>query len=191
MTEIPTLHSERLILRAQRPDDSEALLAALTDDDFSRFITREGRGLSPEEASYEIAAAPESWAARGYGQFIVEERSSGAPVGQIGPCEPEGWPDFEIAYAIFPPHQGKGYAVEGAAATLIWAHETLGRNHVIHLIDPRNVASEHVAAALGGELTGHWSTPLGGKTRIWTTRWARFVETAAYHRQVAAAAERP
>lgn len=190
MIEIPTLTTPRLILRGPRPDDTEALMAALADDEFARFITREGRGLDRAEAWRVAAIVAGGWFARGYSEFIVEERASGEVVGRVGPWHPEGWPDFEIGWAIFPEHQGKGYAVESAAAAMIWSHDALGRDQVVHLIDPRNVASERVAAALGAEPTGDWIVPSGADCRIWTTRWERFIATPAY-RQVAAAAARP
>jgi RimJ/RimL family protein N-acetyltransferase len=180
--EIPTLHTDRLILRAQRPDDTKPLIRAYSDDSFSRFITRQGRGLGRAEAWHAIAYVAGSWQTAGYGQWIVEERATGTPVGRIGPWAPEGWPDFEIGWAIFPGHQGKGYAVEGAAAAFIWAHEALGRGHVVHLIDPLNEASERVALALGAEVTGTWDSPLCPGARIWRTRWARFAASAAFER---------
>jgi RimJ/RimL family protein N-acetyltransferase len=182
MTDIPTLRTERLILRGQQPGDTEPFVRALADDDFARFITFEGRGLSRAEAMRMILYIAGSWAVMGYGQWIVEERATGATVGRVGPWAPEGWPDFEIAWAIFPEHQGKGFAVEGAAAAVAWAHEALGRDHVVHLIDPENGPSERVAKALGGEVTGTWDSPLCPGTRIWTTRWDRFAATPAAHR---------
>lgn len=191
MIDIPVVHTERLILRGQRPDDTEPLMAAFADDGYSRFITREGRGLTREQAWRPIALVPGHWAVSGYGQWVVEERASGAPIGRIGPWHPEGWPDFEIGWSIFPGHQGKGYATEGAAAALAWVREALGRDEVIHLIDPQNQASERVAAALGAEVTGTWDSPLGKGVNVWTTRWERFVATDAYRRHVAAAAARP
>ena len=184
---IPTLETERLILRGQRPGDSEPMVRAYANDDFARFITRQGGALTREEAWAAMAIVAGSWAVAGYGQWIVEERASGEPVGRIGPWAPEGWPDFEIGWAIFPEHQGKGFAIEGAAAAIVWAREALGRDHVIHLIDPRNAASERVAAALGAEQGGEWDSPLCPGVRIWTTRWQRFVETPAYARHAAAA----
>lgn len=186
MTGIPTLHTARLILRAQRPDDTEPLIAAFADDDFARFITREKRGLDRTEAWRMVALGAGSWAAMGFGQWIAEERATGLAVGRIGPWAPEGWPGFEIAWSVFPPYQSKGYAVEGAAAAIIWAHEALGRDHVIHLIDPGNKASERVAAALGGAYSRTWTVPTGETVPVWTTRWERFVETLAYANQVAA-----
>lgn len=180
---VPTLHTDRLILRGHRPADTDALMGAYADDHFSRFITRQGRGLSRDEAWWAIAMVAGSWATSGHGMWIAEERASGEAVGRIGPWAPEGWPGFEIAWAVFPDHQGKGYAVEGAAAAVVWAHEALGRERVIHLIDPRNRASERVAAALGAEISGTWDSPLGTKANIWTTRWDRFVETPACARR--------
>ena len=191
MTAIPTLETERLILREQRQADTGPLTAALAKDEFARFITRERRGLTQEEAWRGLAIVAGSWPVSGYGQWIVEERSTGAVVGRIGPWAPPGWPDFEIGWAIVPEHQGKGFAVEGAAAAVVWAHEALGRDYVIHLIDPLNAPSERVAAALGAEVTGIWDSPLAHGARIWTTRWDRFTATAAHVRYVAAVAARP
>jgi RimJ/RimL family protein N-acetyltransferase len=188
---IPTLETERLILREQRPRDTEPLTAAFAKDEFARFITRERRGLTREEAWRGLAVVAGSWLVSGYGQWIVEERASGAVVGRIGPWAPPRWPDFEIGRAIFPEHQGMGFAVEGAAAAVVWAHEALGRDYVIHLIDPLNRPSERVAAALGGEVTGTWDSPLARGARIWTTPWEKFAATPAHVRHVAAAASRP
>lgn len=180
MTGIPTLHTRRLVLRAQRPSDTGPLMAAFADDGFSRFITREKRGLDRVEAWRLVALVAGSWAANGFGQWIAEERETGRAVGRIGPWAPDGWPDFEIGWSIFPGHQGKGYAVEGAAAAIVWAHEELGRDHVIHLIDPANAASARVAERLGGRETGRWMVPTGEEIPVWTTRWENFRETDAY-----------
>ena len=177
---IPVLQTERLILRGQQPSDSEPFVRAYADADFARFITRKGNALTREEAWGAMAIVAGSWAVSGYGQWIVEDRASGAPVGRVGPWAPEGWPDFEIGWAIFPEHQGKGFAIEAAAAAIVWAHETLGRDHVIHLNDPRNTASERVATALGAEAGGVWDSPLSPGVRIWTTRWERFAAMPAY-----------
>jgi RimJ/RimL family protein N-acetyltransferase len=187
MTEIPTLHTERLILRAQRPEDTEPLMAAYADEDFARFITFERRALTRQEAWRPIAVVAGAWATMGYSEWMVEERASGAPVGRIGPWQPEGWPDLEIGWAVFPKHQRRGYAVEGAAAAMVWAHEVLGRDHVIHLIDLDNRASEKVAAALGAEPGPIWDSPLVRNARIWTTHWARFAGTPAYRSYLASA----
>jgi RimJ/RimL family protein N-acetyltransferase len=189
MAPVPTLRTDRLILREHRPEDTEHLIRAYAIGGFAYHITRQKRALDRAEAWAAIALVAGSWPVSGYGQWIVEERASGQPVGRVGPWVPEGWPDFEIGWAIFPWSQGKGYAVEAAAAALVWAHEAFGRNHVIHLIDPLNTASERVAVALGAELTGVWDSPLCPGVRIWTTRWEDFVVTPAGRRALAGAGQ--
>ena len=44
---------------------------------------------------------------------------------------------------------GKGYAMEGAVASIDWAFDHLGWTEVIHSIDPENAASQKVARRLG------------------------------------------
>ena len=112
--------------------------------------------------------------------WLVEERATGEPAGVVGPWEPEGWPAFEIGWTIFPPHWGKGYATEAAAASFAWVHATLGRDEVIHLIDPANHPSEAVARRLGSVRTeGRKDFPNGSVADIWRTRWEDFVGTEA------------
>lgn len=156
------------------------MIRAFADDDFSRFITSQKRGLSREEAWKSIAQVAGSWPLMGFGPWVVEERASGVPVGRIGPYAAEGWPDFEIGCAIFPEYQGRGYAVEGAAAAIAWAHEALSKDYVIHLIHPLNRASQRVAIALGARFTAVWEWPSSDRTEIWTTSWEAFVESSAF-----------
>jgi RimJ/RimL family protein N-acetyltransferase len=63
---------------------------------------------------------------------------------------------------------------------MVWAHDHLGRDYAIHLIDPANAASERVAQKLGAEVTGTWAIPGGGIANIWTTRWESFTQTETY-----------
>src|SRR4051812_28958145 len=125
MSEIPVLETERLILRGFCPADTEAFIAALAKDEFARTITREGRGLDRAEAWRAMAGVNGSWSLDGFGNWVVVEKASAQPIGRLGPFAPPGWPDFEIGWAIFPEFQRKGYAVEGAAAAVIWCHEAL------------------------------------------------------------------
>lgn len=55
--------------------------------------------------------------------------------------------------------QGRGYAVEAAAATIDRAFENLDWTEVIHCIDPANTPSEAVAQRLGSMLRGPSKLP--------------------------------
>lgn len=169
----PTIETPRLILRDTRPSDFEPFCAAMADEDFARFITREKRALTPAECWPRLAAMAGNWQVRGYGMFAVEEKASGAYIGHIGPWEPWGWPEFEIGWAINPGFQGKGYAAEAAAAAFRFAHDVLGKGQAMHLINPLNEASERVARSMGAQPEELWMPFWEGATelRIWRTRW--------------------
>ena len=148
MTDIPRLETERLRLRAFAARDFEPYAAMMADAEVTRYLG-DGRPLARADAWRQLAYLMGHWALRGFGLWAVEERATGALVGRIGLLEPEGWPGFELAYTLARPAWGRGYAREGAAAALAYARETLGREEVISIIRPENLASIRVAIALG------------------------------------------
>ncbi|MBN8817765.1 MAG: GNAT family N-acetyltransferase [Sphingomonas sp.] len=187
MTQAPTIETPRLILRAFRADDVETFCAQMANDAFAMFITREGRGLSHGESWQRFCSMAGHWVARGYGNFAVEEKASGAFIGHLGPMNPPGWPAFEIGWGIFPDYQGKGYATEGAAAAFRWAHEALGQQETLHMIDDSNEGSQKVARALGAEPGEMWTPfwPEPKPVRKWRTTWDAFTASQAYARLTA------
>lgn len=148
MTEIPTLTTERLLLRGFRASDFEPYAAIMADPAVTRFLG-DGKPQSAADAWRSIAFFLGHWELRGFGLWAVEERATGALAGRIGFLQPEGWPDFELAYTLAPAFQGRGYAREGARAALAYARETLGRERVISLIRPENMPSRRVAESFG------------------------------------------
>ena len=80
------------------------------------------------------------------------EKSSGRWIGRLGPWTPESWPGTEVGWGLAREAQGKGYATEGATAAIDWAFDHLGWTEVINCIDPENLASAKVAAALHASL---------------------------------------
>jgi RimJ/RimL family protein N-acetyltransferase len=140
VTPIPTLHTERLLLRALEPRDVEPYAAMMADPEVTRHLG-DGRPLGRGEAWRQMAMFLGHWTLRGFGIWAVESRATGAFLGRIGCFEPDGWPGFEV-----------GYAREGAAAALRWARETLGRDEIISVIRPDNAPSIRVATALGATL---------------------------------------
>lgn len=184
---VPSIRTERLLLREQRPSDTEVLVAAYADDSFARYIVPQRRGLDREQAWRALSLVAGSWALNGFGMWVVEELETGTVAGRVGPWDPAGWPGFEIGWAIVPDHQGKGYATEAAAAAMVWAHNELGRDEMIHLIDPGNGPSEAVARRLGATFTGRHEFSNDLVVNIWTSRWDAFVESEPYRRHIAAA----
>ncbi len=189
MSAIPVLETARLRLREFIPSDRDPFIAAMADDAFARTITREGRALTEVEAWRNLAMVNGSWSLEGFGNWVVTLKETGEPIGRLGPFSPPGWPGFEVGWAIFPRFHQKGYGAEGATAALIWCHDVLGHDSVIHCILKGNAGSEGLARSLGSEHVRDWEPPWGGDVGVWETRWDRFIQSIPYQRHVAAQGE--
>jgi RimJ/RimL family protein N-acetyltransferase len=133
-------------------DDLDAYTELYADPEVARFIGGEGRSLSRAEAWRSMAMVIGHWNLRGYGLWAAVETRTQNVVGRIGFFKPEGWPGFEIGWALLRRYWGQGLATEGARAALEYAFVTLGREHVISVIDPENQRSIRVAERLGERL---------------------------------------
>ncbi len=148
---IPTLETERLLLRPFRDEDLDAYAEFSADPEVMRYM---GAPLSREDAWRQIAMLLGHWRLRGFGSWAAEERETGELVGRLGPHRPEGWPGFEIGWVLGRRYWGRGFATEGARAALEYAFTELDQPHVISLIHPDNQASIRVAERLGERLEG-------------------------------------
>lgn len=140
------IETERLILRLPIAEDFEPWAAYMADEESARHIG----GQQPRAVAWRgFLSMVGAWQIQGFAMFSVIEKSSGRWVGRLGPWMPEGWPGTEVGWGIVRDAWGRGYAVEGAAAAIDWAFDTLGWREVIHTIGPANLASQRVAIKLG------------------------------------------
>jgi len=161
MIDIPRLETERLLLRAFHPEDFESYAEMMAHPDVALHLM-DGRPLTREESWRQMAMFLGHWVLRGFGVWAVEELSTGRFIGRIGCLEPEGFPAFEIAYTLTRSAWGHGYAREGAAASLKYAREILGKTEIASIIRPDNHASIRVAQSLGalpGETVNFFGAP--------------------------------
>jgi RimJ/RimL family protein N-acetyltransferase len=148
---IPVLETERLRLRAFRLSDFDDYAAMCGDPEVARYLmTRFTREQSWRHLAFLIG----HWELRGFGMWAVEEKGTGDLVGRIGFAEPDGWPGFELGWALARRFWGRGYATEGARAALDHAFTALRKERVVSLIHPENEASLRVAERLGQSLQG-------------------------------------
>ena len=145
---IPTVETERLILRPFREADVHDLFDLLQDPDVIRFVG-DRRVPTEQETWRAIAGWIGHWAMRGYGQWAIEERSSGHFIGRAGIINPVDWPGPEVGYLLGREWWGHGYATEAASAAMSWGFRELHFDDLISLIDPNNTASIAVAGRLG------------------------------------------
>ena len=148
---IPTLETERLILREGRDADVEALVAFYADAEASKPV---GGPLSRAEAWGRAAFNRGHWALRGYGNWVIEEKATGDYAGWSGLWFPEGFPEREVGWGLIPSKRGRGYATEAALRARAYAYETLGWKTAISLIAPDNPRSIRVAERLGAAFEG-------------------------------------
>jgi RimJ/RimL family protein N-acetyltransferase len=88
---------------------------------------------------------------RGFGLWLLTLRETGEFVGECGlvPQVVEGRDEVEVGYHIRPEFWGRGLATEAVTACRDFARDVAGLDRLVALIDPRNVASQHVATKAG------------------------------------------
>ena len=166
MHTVPTLNTERLVLRAFTEADLDAYAAMSADAEVMRHIGA-GGPVGRDVAWRQMALFAGHWALRGYGMWAVEERASGALVGRAGFLNPEGWPANELGWLLARPYWGRGYAHEAARAARRHGREVqrlTGR--LISLIRADNVRSLALASRLGARLEETIEF-MGGPTQVW------------------------
>ena len=149
--EIPTLHTDRLLLRAVHSDDIDALAAMQANPEVRRFLG-DGTLLNREQAWVLMERMLGQWALRGYGVFAVDHGGSFA--GWAGVLHPLEWPEPELGYSLDQPYWGRGIATEAARAARDWAFATLGVERLASFIRPDNIRSKRVAEKLGAVREG-------------------------------------
>jgi RimJ/RimL family protein N-acetyltransferase len=138
----PTLTTQRLTLRAGRPEDAEPL---------GRFMESPravgiGGPYPASEAAEWIADDAANWATRGCGMWIVTLTATGEAIGRIGALHHDGW-EPELGWHLFDGFEGRGYAFEAATAARDHLHLTLPP--VFSFVEPTNLRSRALAQRMG------------------------------------------
>ncbi|MCI2400689.1 GNAT family N-acetyltransferase [Aliiroseovarius subalbicans] len=160
---IPTLETERLILRAPREADFDAEVAFFASE-ASRFVG----GPQPAHRTWRtMATVIGHWALRGFGFWALEDKATRTYQGRVGLWFPHGWYEREIGWSLMDHATGRGFATEAALAARAHAYETLGWDTAISQIDPENTASKAVAQRLGAHFECMYDDPEYGPIEIW------------------------
>lgn len=164
-TTAPLLETDRLRLRAYRPDDLAVLHAIWSDPGVYGPL-----GVEPatrQEAWMRLLRYGGLWPMLGYGYWAIEHKASGAMIGDIGyadfmrDIQPplEGMP--EMGWVLASSAHGKGYASEALAEISAWGQRHFGAHRDCCVISPDNAASIGVARkggferAYASQLTDH------------------------------------
>jgi RimJ/RimL family protein N-acetyltransferase len=150
---IPVVETERLRLRGHRMDDFAHTRKLWGDARVVKYIG--GTPQTEEECWARFLRYAGHWAMLGFGYWVVEEKATGAFVGEVGfghfkrTLEPPlaDWP--ELGWVLTPEQQGKGYATEAVQAVLVWGRQHFAANVFTCLIHPEHSASIRVASKCG------------------------------------------
>ena len=153
MTEAPLLKTDRLILRKHNVEDFMALHEMWTEPAVYQHII--GRPSTREESWSRLLRYIGHWAMLRYGYWAVEERATGAFIGEMGfadyqrDIDPplDGRP--ELGWILKTSTHGKGYATEALSAIASWGDAHFGGKETGCMIAPKNTASIRVAGKIG------------------------------------------
>ena len=150
---IPTLETERLILRPHHPEDFDDCAAMWANPDVVRYIG--GKPFTREEVWSRLLRYAGHWQWLGFGFWALEEKATGAFAGELGFAEfmrdldPPIVGTPEVGWVLAPHAHGKGYATEGVRAAVAWGDVQFNHGRTVCLIDPENSASIRVARKCG------------------------------------------
>lgn len=142
------LETRRLFLREMRLQDLDFIASMLSDAEVMRFYPK---NYSREESQAWIQRQIDRYQKVGHSLWLVLDKASGQPVGQVGllPQQIDGSREAEIGYLIHRPFWRMGFATEAATGVRDFAFRTFAKQRVISLIRPENIPSLGVASKLG------------------------------------------
>jgi RimJ/RimL family protein N-acetyltransferase len=98
--EIPTLATERVWLRPFHRSDIDDYAALNADPGVLRFLGESAEPWDRGRSWRHLAFLMGCWPLGGAGMWAAEHRETGALLGKIGFSAPEGWPGFELSWAL-------------------------------------------------------------------------------------------
>jgi [ribosomal protein S5]-alanine N-acetyltransferase len=161
---IPTIETERLILRAPDSNDFSVYRDFFADAEASKAY---GGPMDAERAWRVLATDLGHWALRGYGRWSIVEKASGAMIGGCGLWWPEGYPRSELTWWIMPSARRRGYAEEASRAAIRFGYRKLGWALVETHMNDSNDAARKLAEKLGGKMIVRERFPDGLERNIY------------------------
>jgi RimJ/RimL family protein N-acetyltransferase len=150
---VPVIETARLRLRGHGLEDAAQMAALWSDEGVTRYIG--GRAQTAEESWSRLLRYAGHWRLLGFGYWVVEEKATGAFVGEAGLSEyrreivPALGSVAEAGWVLAGSKQGLGYATEAVLAVMGWGREHFGAAPVACMIHPDNRASIRVAEKCG------------------------------------------
>lgn len=141
--------TERLRVRELTLDDAEFVLELVNDPTFLSGIGDRGVRTLEDARRYLRDGHWIRQARPGHGQFLVELRETGEPVGVCGLLYRPALDLTDIGFAFLERFHGLGFAIESARAVLEYGRRELGLARICGLVSTDNAPSIRVLEKLG------------------------------------------
>ncbi len=139
---LPTIETERLVLRAPRMEDFSAYAEIATSDRwFSEPLTR-------RDAWLDFSQLVSGWLLAGTGLLSVDRSKDGRLVGFVLVYHEFGDPEMELGWLLSAEAEGHGYATEAALALREHVERAQGLHRLVSYIGDDNLRSIRVAERL-------------------------------------------
>lgn len=151
---LPTLDTDRLILRPFDPGDVADIFAYAADPEVARYVPWEAHRSEADSRAFLESVLervrrgePDTWA--------VVERASGRVIGSIrfGEYHPVH-ARASIGYVLGRPYWNRGLTTEAVGAVLRFGFEEVGLNRIYAVYHVENAASERVMQKVGMRYEG-------------------------------------
>jgi len=143
------LETERTNLREIDGTDAKFVLDLLNQPSFIENIgDRNVRTVEQAREYIESRFLP-GYRQFGFGMWAVESKETGEVLGICGFVKRDNLPDADIGFAFLPQFEGKGYAHEAAAATMLYGAETLKLPRVLAITIEKNWKSQKLLEKIG------------------------------------------
>ncbi|MEO8434457.1 MAG: GNAT family N-acetyltransferase [Pyrinomonadaceae bacterium] len=143
------LETDRLTLRYLTLADAEFILQLLNQPSFIRFIGDRGVRTVEDARKYILQGPIASYERFGFGLYLTEITTTGAPVGICGLLKRDTLPDADIGFAFLAPFWRQGFAFESASAVITYGKDELGQKRILAITSPENDSSIKLLEKLG------------------------------------------
>ena len=120
----------------------------MSDPAVVRFLG-DGKPFDRYQAWLRFLRSAGSWQLLGFGYWALEDRASGAFIGEAGFVDLKRDAPLrdmtEIGWLLAPSAMGRGFATEAAQAVLAWGRGAFGAKRILCVIHPANRPSIRVA----------------------------------------------
>jgi ribosomal-protein-alanine N-acetyltransferase len=154
LAELPTLETERLVLRKITPADQTDIFAYASDPEVSKYMPWDPHQSQADTFEY-LASVFKRYENHTPGPWGIVHKRDGK---LIGTCAYHDWQRTdrraEIGYVLSRSYWGQGYMVEATRAMIAFGFRELGLNRIQAMCDLPNTGSARVMEKVGMRFEG-------------------------------------